>query len=138
LSGCSHGKRRDYARSNHHFGNPDFGSLAVDAEERRKDMILNDENISEKRRQLDVINAIPSAKFDADPLKNISDQDMDEFNAKHLRDLHDQVMAYDEQELECVAEAIVERGWTFAFNALGFYFEKLVRQREATKVINQA
>ena len=101
-------------------------------------MILNDESIAERQRQLDVINAIPSAKFDSDPLKNISDQDMDEFNAKHLRDLHDQVMAYDEQELECVAEAIVERGWTFSFNALGFYFEKLVRQKEATKVINQA
>lgn len=101
-------------------------------------MILNDENIAERKRQLDVINMIPSPKFDSDPLKNISDQDMKRYDEKHLRDLHDQVMAYDEQELECVAEALVERGWTYAYNALGNYVEKIVKQKEATKVINQA
>ena len=101
-------------------------------------MILNDENIAERQRQLDVINAIPSNKIDDDPLKIYSEQDMDEFNAKHLRDLRDQVLAYDEQELKCVAEAVVERGWTYAYNALGDYVDRLYRQKEATKVINQA
>jgi len=101
-------------------------------------MLLNEENIAERQRQLDVINAIPSNKIDDDPLKIYSEQDMDEFNAKHLRDLRDQVLAYDEQELKCVAEAVVERGWTYAYNALGDYVDRLYRQKEATKVINQA
>ena len=101
-------------------------------------MLLNEENIAERQRQLDVINAIPSNKIDEDPLKRYSEQDMDEFNAKHLRDLRDQVLAYDEQELQCVAEAVVERGWTYAYNALGDYVDRLYRQKEATKVINQA
>lgn len=101
-------------------------------------MLLNEENIAERQRQLDVINAIPSNKIDDDPLKIYSEQDMDEFNAKHLRDLRDQVLAYDEQELQCVAEAVVERGWTYAYNALGDYVDRLYRQKEATKVINQA
>ena len=75
-------------------------------------MILNDENIAERQKQLDVINSIPSNKIDDDPMKRYSEQDMNEFNAKHLRDLRDQVMAYDEQELQVVAEALIERGWT--------------------------
>lgn len=101
-------------------------------------MILNDENIAERQRQLDVINSIPSNKIDDDPMKRYSEQDMNEFNAKHLRDLRDQVMAYDEQELQVVAEALIERGWTYAYNALGEYVDRLYRQKEATKVINQA
>ena len=100
-------------------------------------MILNDENIAERKRQLDVINAIPSAKFDADPLKNISDQDMARYDEKHLRDLHDQVNAYDIEELETVAEAIVERCWMIPFNALGDYFNRIYNQKEAIRTINQ-
>lgn len=101
-------------------------------------MVLNEANIAERDRQIDVINAIPSNKVDEDPLKNLSEQDMSEFNAKHLRDLRDQVLAYDEEELRVVAEAVIERGWTFAYNALGEYVDRLYRQKEATKVINQA
>lgn len=100
-------------------------------------MILNEENIAERQRQLDVINMIPSNKFDEVPLNKLSDQAMDEFNEKHLRDLREQVMGYDEQELSVVAEAVTERGWTYTYNALGEYFDKVYRQREATKVINQ-
>ena len=91
----------------------------------------------EYEKKLEIINAIPSNKFDTDNLKNISDAAMDEFNEKHLRDLREQVMGYDEQELAVVADAITERGWTFTWNALGEYFDRVYRQREATKVINQ-
>lgn len=101
-------------------------------------MVLNEAGIAEHERQIDVINAIPSNKVDDDPLKGYSEQDMNEFNAKHLRDLREQVLAYDEEELRTVAEAVIERGWTFAYNALGDYFDRLYRQKEATKVINQA
>lgn len=100
-------------------------------------MILNEESVAERQRQLDVINMIPSNKIDEDPLKHLSEEDMDAFNEKHLRDLREQVMGYDEQELAVVAEAITERGWTFTYNAIGEYMDRLYRQREATKVINQ-
>ena len=83
-----------------------------------------------------MISTIPSNKIDAVPLKNISDDAMKQFDEKHLRDLRDQVMAYDEDELICVADAIVERGWTYAYNALGDYFERLHNQKEAIRTIN--
>lgn len=138
LYGHSHGKRGSHERSNHNIGDP---ANRIDymeaAEERGMDVILNDENIAERKRQLDVINMIPSNKFDDVPLNNLSDQAMSDFDAKHLRDLHDQVMAYDDEELKCVSEALVERGWTYLYNALGDYFEKIVKQREKTKEINQ-
>ena len=100
-------------------------------------MILNEESVAERQRQLDVINMIPSNKVDDDPLKNLSEEDMSAFNEKHLRDLREQVMGYDEEELAVVADAITERGWTFTWNSLGEYVDRLYRQREATKVINQ-
>ncbi len=101
-------------------------------------MILNEAGIEEYERQIDVINAIPSNKFDADPMDQHTEEDMKRYDDKHLRDLRDQVMAYDEEELRIVAEAIVERGWTFMYNAFGEYVDRLYRQKEATKVINQA
>jgi len=101
-------------------------------------MVLNEQGIAEHDRQIDIISAIPSNKIDVDPLKNISDEAMELYDKKHLRDLRDQVMAYDEEELRVVSEAIIERGWTFAYNALGFYIERLYNQKEATKVINNA
>ena len=101
-------------------------------------MVLNEQGIAEHERQIDVINAIPSNKMDDDPMKNYSAADMEEFNLKHLRDLREQVHGYDEQELQAVAEEIVEIGWTYAYNALGEYFQKLKNQREATKIINNA
>ena len=102
--------------------------------ERGKNLRYGDE---EYQKKLNFISTIPSNKIDTDNLKNISDEDMSAFNEKHLRDLREQVMGYDEQELAVVADAITERGWTYSYNALGEYFDKMYRQREATKVINQ-
>ena len=101
-------------------------------------MVLNEQGIAEHERQIDVINTIPSNKIDADPLKNISDEAMHLYDQKHLRDLREQVMAYDEEELSVVAEAIIERGWTFVYNVLGDYIQRLYNKQEATKVINNA
>ena len=91
----------------------------------------------EYQRRLDIINAIPSNKFDKENLNNLSDDAMSDFNEKHLRDLRDQVMGYDEEELEVVAEAITERGWTFTYNAIGNYLEKVTKKIDTIRVINQ-
>ena len=101
-------------------------------------MVLNEQGIAEHERQIDIINTIPSNKIDTDPLKNISDEAMNLYDKKHLRDLREQVMAYDEEELSVVAEAIIERGWTFVYNVLGDYIQRLYNKQEATKVINNA
>ena len=44
--------------------------------------------------------------------------------------LRSQVRAYDETDLKIVAEEITKIGWTYTYNALGDYFEKIIRQRE--------
>lgn len=97
-------------------------------------MKYGDEN---HNKRLDFISMIPSNKIDTDNLKNISDQDMERYNEKHLRDLREQVMGYDEEELEVVAEAITEIGWTFTYNALGNYFEKITKKIDTIREINQ-
>ena len=91
----------------------------------------------EYKRKIEMISTIPSNKIDDVPLKNISDEAMDQFNDKHLRDLRDQVNAYDLEELQAVSEAIVERCWIIPFNALGEYFNTIYNQKEAIKTINQ-
>lgn len=92
----------------------------------------------EYRRQLDVITAVPSNKFDADDLSKHTRADMDEFNEKHLRDLRDQVHGYDEQELMAVAEEIAKINFTILHNALGDYFIGLYHTLNSTKkVINE-
>ena len=97
-------------------------------------MRLGDPN---HQRQLDLINSIPSNKVDAINLKNLSDDAMDQFNDKHLRELQEQVNAYDAEELQAVSEAIVERCWMIPFNALGEYFTRIYNQKEAIRTINQ-
>ena len=94
-------------------------------------------NDPEYRKRIEMISTIPSNKIDDVPLKNISDEVMDQFNEKHLRDLQDQVNAYDLEELQAVSEAIVERCWIVPFNALGEYFNRIYKQKEAIKTINQ-
>lgn len=93
---------------------------------------------SEYARQIEVINTVPLSKIVDDPINELSDAAMKHCDEKHLRDLRDQVMAYDDEEAKVVAEALLEKGWTYSYNALGNYFERLVKQKEATKVINQA
>lgn len=92
----------------------------------------------EHQSKLDLISTIPSNKIDDVQLKNISDDAMDQFNEKHLRDLREQVLNYDDDEAKVVAEAIVEKGWTYAYNALGDYFQMLHNQKEAIRTINNA
>lgn len=94
-------------------------------------------NDPEYKKRIEMISTIPSNKIDDVPLKNISDEVMDQFNEKHLRDLQDQVNAYDLEELQAVSEAIVERCWIVPFNALGEYFNRIYKQKEAIKTINQ-
>lgn len=94
-------------------------------------------NDPEYKRKIEMISTIPSNKIDDVPLKNISDEAMGQFNDKHLRDLREQVNAYDLEELEAVSEAIVERCWIIPFNALGEYFNRIYNQKEAIKTINQ-
>jgi len=91
----------------------------------------------EYQRRLNLINMIPSNKFDKENFNNLSEDAMNDFNEKHLRDLRDQVMGYDEEELAVVADAITERGWTFAYNAVGEYFKKLTKKMDTIREINQ-
>lgn len=91
----------------------------------------------EYQRRLDLINMIPSNKMDEVNLNNLSEEAMQDFNEKHLRDLRDQVMGYDEEELEVVADAITERGWTFTYNAIGKYFEKTTKKIDTIREINK-
>ena len=91
----------------------------------------------EYKRQIELIQTIPSNKIDAVNLKNIPDDAMDQFNDKHLRELREQINAYDVEELQAVSEAIVERCWMIPFNALGEYFNRIYNQKEAIRTINQ-
>lgn len=103
--------------------------------ERGKDMKYGDPDY---RRQLDVITAIPSNKFDADDLSKHTTADMDEFNVKHLRDLREQVRGYDDQELTAVAEEIAKINFTILHNVLGEYFISMYTTLNSTKkVINE-
>lgn len=94
-------------------------------------------NDPEYRRRIEMISTIPSSKIDEVSLKNIPDEAMDQFNEKHLRELQEQVNAYDIEELQAVSEAIVERCWMIPFNALGEYFNRIYNQKEAIRTINQ-
>lgn len=91
----------------------------------------------EYQKKLDLINMIPSNKFDSENLNNLSDDAMSNFNEKHLRDLREQVLGYDEEELQVVAETIAEIGWTYLYNAIGNYFEKTTKKIDTIREINQ-
>lgn len=91
----------------------------------------------EHQKRLDLINMIPSNKFDKENFNNLSEDAMNDFNEKHLRDLRDQVMGYDEEELRVVAETITEIGWTYAYNAIGNYFESITKKMNTIREINQ-
>lgn len=87
----------------------------------------------EYQKQINFISMIPSNKIDTDNLKNISDDAMEMYNEKHLRDLREQVRGYDEQELEVVADEIARIGWTYCYNAVGNYFSDLHKAVKTTK-----
>ena len=83
----------------------------------------------EHQRQLDVITTIPSNKVDEVDLSGLTKQEMAEFENQHEKDLRAQVRAYDETDLRIVAEEITKIGWTYTYNALGDYFEKIIKQQ---------
>ena len=90
-------------------------------------MIPGDQNY---QRQLDVIGQIPSNKFDAVDLSSLSDKAMSEFESQHERDLRAQIRAFDETDLQIVADEITKIGWTYTYNALGDHFERMNKRQE--------
>ena len=79
----------------------------------------------EYQDKIDFISLVPSNKIDTDNLKNLSDEAMDQYNEKHLRDLREQVRGYDDQELVAVADEIAKINFAILHNALGDYFATL-------------
>lgn len=94
-------------------------------------------NDPEYQKKIDVITAIPSNKFDNPNLNIYSDEQMEQFEEHSDRMLREQVRAYSDHEKKVIAEELTKCGWTYTYNALGEYFDKLNKQKEATITINQ-
>lgn len=67
-------------------------------------MRWDDEGIRDYKRKLDVINNIPSNKFDFPNYNNLSDDQMKDFDDRHLKELAEQTKCYDFDEQKVVAE----------------------------------
>jgi len=92
----------------------------------------------EYQRALDVITAIPSNKVDAVDLSGLTDAEMAEYESQHERDLRAQIRAFDDADLKIVADEITKIGWTYTYNAIGNYFEKIIKQQATINAtINQ-
>lgn len=89
-------------------------------------MILNEENLIERERQLDVITEIP------DLLANVSTEDMLDFEQRHLKELAEQTRRYDENEQQVVAENLDP---FICFNAVGKWMNDIRNQLEAAKQV---
>lgn len=89
-------------------------------------MILNEENLIERERQLDVITEIP------DLLANVSTEDMLDFEQRHLKELAEQTRRYDENEQRVVAENLDP---FICFNAVGKWMNEIREQMEAAKQV---
>lgn len=75
-------------------------------------------NDPEYKRQIDVINSIPSSKVDADNLKRYSAEDMRDFERRHLRELTEQAANMDvDEQIATAAGMRIE----VLFNAVGEY-----------------
>lgn len=86
----------------------------------------------EYQRRLDIISAIPSNKFDEVDLNRHSEQDMRNFEIRHLHELTDQAMKMDEEEQMATARGLrIE----ILHNAIGEY---ITRQEEINKSMKQA
>lgn len=94
-------------------------------------------NDPEYKRQLDLINTIPSNKFDSPNLNVYSEKDMERFEEHSERILREQIRAYSDNDLRIIADEITKIGWTYTYNALGEFFDRLYKQKEATLTINQ-
>lgn len=89
-------------------------------------MILNDENLKERDRQLDVIQEVP------DFVQNLSTEDMLDFEVRHLRELAEQTKRYDEREQQVVAENLDP---FICFNAVGKWMNDIRNQLAMAKQV---
>lgn len=78
-------------------------------------------NNPEYRRQIELIQSVPSNKIDADNLNKYSAEDMRDFEKRHLQELTDQALKMDPEEQEATA-----RGLNIAVlhNAIGEYIKR--------------
>lgn len=89
-------------------------------------MRLND---PEYKRQIELIQSIPSNKIDEVNLKNISDEGMRDFERRHLRELTEQAANMDvDEQIATAAGLKIE----VLFNAVGDYIQ---RQQEKNQTI---
>ena len=89
-------------------------------------MIINEENIRERERQLDIITEVP------DMLQNVSTEDMLDFEQRHLKELAEQTRRYDENEQRVVAENLDP---FICFNAVGKWMNDIRNQIEMAKQV---
>ena len=89
-------------------------------------MILNDENLKERDRQLDVIQEVP------DFVQNLSTEDMLDFEVRHLKELAEQTKRYDEREQQVVAENLDP---FICFNAVGKWMNDIRNQLATAKQV---
>ena len=83
----------------------------------------------EYKRQIELIQSIPSNKIDEVNLKNISDEGMRDFERRHLRELTEQAVNMDvEEQIATAAGLRIE----VLFNAVGDYIR---RQQEKNQTI---
>lgn len=75
----------------------------------------------EYRRRLELINTIPSNKFDSENLNNIPDEAMRDFEKRHLQELTDQTMKMDQDEQIAVAAGL---NIAVLHNAIGEYIKR--------------
>lgn len=89
-------------------------------------MIINEENLIERQKQLDIITEVP------DLLKNVSTEDMLDFEQRHLKELAEQTRRYDENEQRVVAENLDP---FICFNAVGKWMNDIRNQIEMAKQV---
>ena len=75
----------------------------------------------EYQRKLEVIQAIPSNKVDPENLNRYSEQDMRDFEKRHLQELTDQTMKMDPDEQMAVAAGL---NIAVLHNAIGEYIKR--------------
>ena len=75
----------------------------------------------EYRMKLDLINSIPSNKFDTENLNGLSDDAMRDFEKRHLQELTDQTMKMDPDEQIAVAAGL---NIAVLHNAMGEYIKR--------------
>ena len=97
-------------------------------------MRLND---PEYKRRIEMINTIPSNKFDNPNLNRYSEEDMERFEEHSDRMLREQVRAYSDHDKKVIIDELTKFCWIYVWNALGEYFNKVYKQKEETRKINE-